>query len=1376
MTGVRKLQFILAFTLLLTLASGRQAEAATTCDAPLTCEFSTCRTPAKPAPASLWGELKPAEVAIPAERDSTDHTGKTQAYDGRNPMWFSVDIENNWIFTAHTSGFEIWNGSASAEAPAKMSAVDGRRNGFPRFPANPEMKFPVSDLDAPADDDSLLAVAALGGVGLTIWDTRDKGGAKALYQDFGSGREFDSVYAAKIGGATYAFAAGPGGGLRVYNMTAAQNFATACLDEAPANTCSGVFKGKIGTRTNVSYVSGVGNFVALSTGIAPKGVELWNVANINAPTLVGTWASADFAYGTAMWTENNGTSMYLAVRAGSPEALRIYDVSCAISGPCTPGAPVSTTSLGSPGTSKYFVTFSRSGATPFLYLGGESLCAGEARMEWVFDVSVPGAPRDITPPDGIADGVPTGYWQWYSRLTATGFNWVAPRRAKFNNEFLYRAAVGIFDIHKLGSAKPNPAFVSSPTQVFVGTPVSFTDQTSGNPSSWGWTFEGGSPASSFIQNPTGVTFGTTGVKTVTLQACNAFGCNSTSQVITVVDPQAAVTGLTVSPGTLTSCVSATFTATGVTGKAPLSYAWTFSPVGATAPTTIACTTNPCTYVVPSDLVDGTYEATVKVTNAENPTGATAVKQVTLDQQVLGFVVASPSSDPTTTGTVKFHILSTGAKEWSWDFGTGSGFGAYSADPVTGPNPTNTYTITGNYSIRVKIRDCNGVELTSSPLNLSVTAIPLVADFTATCFFGQCAFDSGTAIAFTDASTGTPETWSYDWNHSGTSSATCNFTSTGTSPQTSHTYTSAGTYQPCLRVTRGPDSNVVVHAKAIQVATPAPPKVTLSGTSSGTVNNPYTFSASATNCSPSSNGWRWSIGGGSGSSTTSSISITWSTTGTKSVSVSNTSCGSASASKSVSISSGTSGSALTANYTYSPTTISAGQAVSFDGRSSSGSPTIYQWTFGDGTPTADGSQVQHTFANGGTFQVTLSIAKPGTGAGCSLGFCTDTETKTIVVSGEPIVPLVAAFTYSPETIKAGKPVSFDGSGSQGTPTVYEWTFGDGSPKGSGAQAQHTYANPGTYQVKLSVGKPGSGAGCSLGVCTDDEVKTITVEPAQTGVCEDDPMALCLNDGRFKVQTTWKQPGETGKSGRGQPIGISDDTGYFWFEYDSNVEVVVKVLDGCSVNGYHWVFATGLTNIEVVMTVLDKQTGAIKTYTNPQGVAFDPIQDTKAFSCTGESLTAESFEFPSYEDPVEWVEVREGDPIPTDKPYVLTTHSDAEANTTCTATETALCLNGGRFRVEAWWQTADGLGTGQAVALGADTGYFWFFNKDNVELIIKVLDGCALNSRYWVFAGGLTNVGVRIIVTDTVRGDIKQYENPMGTAFQPQQDTDAIDECF
>lgn len=103
---------------------------------------------------------------------------------------------------------------------------------------------------------------------------------------------------------------------------------------------------------------------------------------------------------------------------------------------------------------------------------------------------------------------------------------------------------------------------------------------------------------------------------------------------------------------------------------------------------------------------------------------------------------------------------------------------------------------------------------------------------------------------------------------------------------------------------------------------------------------------------------------------------------------------------------------------------------------------------------------------------------------------------------------------------------------------------------------------------------------------------------------------------------------------------------------------------------------------------------------------------------------------------------------------------------------LCLNAGRFSVSASFIASTSSGRGTAVPLTSDTGYFWFFSSGNVEMVIKVVDGRAVNNHFWVFAGGLTNVDTTITVTDTQTGRVKTYHNPANTAFQPIQDTVAF----
>jgi hypothetical protein len=114
--------------------------------------------------------------------------------------------------------------------------------------------------------------------------------------------------------------------------------------------------------------------------------------------------------------------------------------------------------------------------------------------------------------------------------------------------------------------------------------------------------------------------------------------------------------------------------------------------------------------------------------------------------------------------------------------------------------------------------------------------------------------------------------------------------------------------------------------------------------------------------------------------------------------------------------------------------------------------------------------------------------------------------------------------------------------------------------------------------------------------------------------------------------------------------------------------------------------------------------------------------------------------------------------------------------CAGGPTVLCLNGGRFRVSMTFATATGQsGDAQAVSLTGDTGYFWFFSAGNVESVVKVLDGCDFNQRFWVFAGGLTDVRAVLSVADTQTSEVRTYSNPLGTAFRPIQDTAAFATC-
>ncbi len=238
----------------------------------------------------------------------------------------------------------------------------------------------------------------------------------------------------------------------------------------------------------------------------------------------------------------------------------------------------------------------------------------------------------------------------------------------------------------------------------------------------------------------------------------------------------------------------------------------------------------------------------------------------------------------------------------------------------------------------------------------------------------------------------------------------------------------------------------------------------------------------------------------------------------------------------------------------------------------------------------------------------------------------------------------------------------------------------------------------------------------------------------GPCRSDPHSLCLAGNRFRFELDWRDhAGRTG-SAQGVPQG-TDESGLFYYLNPDNWELQVKVIDACTYNDRFWVFAAGLTDVEVELTVTDSWTGAVRRYSNPLRTPFQPIQDIDAF------FACELGGSPPGPDPPDGGE--------------------------------ALLLLDGRFRVAADWTIPNGTaGDGVAVPLTDQSGYFWFFGPDNVEVVVKVLDGCGYNDRFWVFATGLTDVGVELTVTDVESGVVKSYSNPLGQPFVPILDTAAL----
>jgi hypothetical protein len=273
--------------------------------------------------------------------------------------------------------------------------------------------------------------------------------------------------------------------------------------------------------------------------------------------------------------------------------------------------------------------------------------------------------------------------------------------------------------------------------------------------------------------------------------------------------------------------------------------------------------------------------------------------------------------------------------------------------------------------------------------------------------------------------------------------------------------------------------------------------------------------------------------------------------------------------------------------------------------------------------------------------------------------------------------------------------------------------EASPSGGFVAAWTTGSMPyGTY--------PGIPPAPSTG--RDGDLLGIAVRSI-AAVCAADAETLCLGPGgRFAARVTLRNP-VTGLEGEGQPLALTRDTGAFWFFGSENLELMVKVLDGRGVNGSFWVYSAALSDVEYALTVTDTVTGQENSYRNPRGQLASRA-DIGAFPVPGA-------------------------PAP-------------DAAAAFAVAETLRLGDAGRFEVSVEFRDPrDGIDKqATAIPLTADTGAFWFFDSRNVELMIKILDGRAVNGHFWVYYGALSDVRYTITVKDTVTGETKNYENAPG----------------
>ena len=272
-------------------------------------------------------------------------------------------------------------------------------------------------------------------------------------------------------------------------------------------------------------------------------------------------------------------------------------------------------------------------------------------------------------------------------------------------------------------------------------------------------------------------------------------------------------------------------------------------------------------------------------------------------------------------------------------------------------------------------------------------------------------------------------------------------------------------------------------------------------------------------------------------------------------------------------------------------------------------------------------------------------------------------------------------------------------------------------------------------------------------------------AADGACEPDSETLCLHEGRYELQADW-WTGD-GKSGSAEVVPkATRDSGLFRFFDADNWEILIKVLDGCAVNGHHWVYGASTTDLGYAIRVRDTATDDVKEYRNEPGRPAPAITDGKAFPGACEEGVSSAITFPGWR--------LRGTPGVELAPVSLISASGSG----CVASGTSLCLADSRFKVTVDWSTAGG-GEGPASTVPGGTnnsGLFYFFDPDNWEMLIKVLDGCAINGHHWVYSAAASDLGLDITVTDTATGAAWTYEKAPGPPAPAITESEAFpDSC-
>ena len=586
------------------------------------------------------------------------------------------------------------------------------------------------------------------------------------------------------------------------------------------------------------------------------------------------------------------------------------------------------------------------------------------------------------------------------------------------------------------------------TANFSGTPlagcsplvVQFTDLSTGPVTTWFWNFGNGN--TSTLQNPAAV-YVTPGTYTVTLTVSDGVGNNTLTQnaYITVFEgPTANFTNATPRSGCapLTVCFSDLSTP----GDGAINgWLWDFGDGNTST------AQNPChTYGAP-----GNYTVSLVATDVNGCNNSLVMTNyVSVSTVPNSAFTGSPLSACDPPLTVNFTNSSTGGApplSFQWNFGDGN--------TSTLPNPSNTYTTTGSYTVTLITTDANGCADTAV-INSYVNINNLTANFTP----NDPVICEGQSVSFTNTSSPGATNWAWNFGDGGTSTA----------QNPNHTYTTAGTYTVTLIASNASCADTVVQTNVITV-NPAPVAGFVADTTTS-CEVPFTvgFTDQSTG-NPSS--WLWNFGDGN-TSTAQNPSHTYTAPGNYTVTLTVT--GPNGCTDTHVINNYIQIEPPVANFVGTPLQGCVPLNVAFTDQSVSNEPIVsWQWDFGDGG-TSTAQNPGHVYTATGVYTVTLIITN-------SAG-CTDTLVRPnyVTVGDVPI----ACFSNTPDSACVNDPISFTDCSTNAT--TWFWTFGDGGTS-TAQNPNYAYQDTGCFNVTLVV--------TNLG-CMDDTV-------INSAVCISPPLA-------------------------------------------------------------------------------------------------------------------------------------------------------------------------------------------------------------------------------------------------------------------------------